>query len=114
MKPSAKQRYRGQIWSAILLMLALPYLILRVYFGQFEQLNALISFLRDPTIFIPGFITLALILLHSWVGLRDIFIDYLPRTSLHFALNALALSLLLLAAWLLLLTLRLFGADYGV
>ncbi|MDY0136675.1 MAG: hypothetical protein RBS36_05830 [Thiomicrospira sp.] len=114
MNISAKQRYLAQIGSALYLLLALPYLGVRVYYAPLTQLSDLITFMREADIALPGLITFLLMLVHGWLGLRDIAIDYLPRSRLYLALKVLALSVLFLGAWIVFLTLHLFGGDYGV
>ncbi len=114
MNVSAKQRYLAQIGSALYLFMALPYLGIRVYYTQFTQLTDLIAFMREADIALTGLITCLLMLMHGWLGLRDIAIDYLPRAHLHLALKLLAFSVLLLGTWIVFLTLLLFGGDYGV
>ena len=49
---------------------------------------------------VPTFLCLLAIYMHAWVGVRDIFMDYVKHTTLRLALLALvAVALLAYTAW---------------
>lgn len=106
---SAKQGYRWQMSSALYLLVFTPYMALMIGFYSFHQLTDLISFSRQLHIFIPTLLAVILSLIHAWVGLRDVLIDYAPRRWLAACLLFLHLGVLSLFAWLAYLSLRLFG-----
>jgi succinate dehydrogenase / fumarate reductase membrane anchor subunit len=55
-----------------------------------------------PAIVVGNVLLFAAVLLHSWVGVRDIIVDYIKPTGLRVALLALvAASLGVMALWLL-------------
>ena len=61
--------------------------------------------LFTPSVLMPSLLAIGLLLIHAWVGLRDVMIDYLPRRSLAWWLPSLLITLVLIAlnlTWLLL------------
>ncbi len=87
--------------SALLLALALP--VLAIYF-----LTALpLDFAGWQAVFAPTWLqilmllTAAAIALHAWVGMRDIFMDYVHHTGLRLALYLVVIVILAgCVAWL--------------
>lgn len=53
----------------------------------------LMAALAQPLFWVTTLITLGLIAVHAWVGVRDILLDYLPRSSVGVALLALGTGL---------------------
>lgn len=61
-----------------------------------------------PIILVFTVIFYLALFIHAWVGVRDILVDYAKPSSVRFILlSALALSLLVMATWLLLLVISL-------
>lgn len=61
-----------------------------------------------PLIIIATVIFYLSILIHAWVGMRDIMVDYVKPSSVRFVfLTGLALSLVVMATWLLLIVISL-------
>ena len=66
------------------------------------------SLFTSPIILISTIIFYSALFVHAWVGMRDILVDYAKPSSVRFImLTALALSLLIMAAWLLLIVISL-------
>lgn len=60
------------------------------------------AFNAHPAIVLGNILLFAAVLLHSWVGVRDIIVDYVKPTALRIALLALvATSLGVMGLWLL-------------
>ena len=61
-----------------------------------------------PFIIIATVIFYLSILIHAWVGVRDIMVDYIKPTSVRFVLlTGLAFALIVMATWLLLIVISL-------
>lgn len=88
---------RAHIWqrlSALYLLFYLPYLAWIVLtLAPANNLTSLSIQLLSPLYLLPSLIAVALVIVHSWVGLRDILIDYTPRDSTHLWLWGLRLLL---------------------
>ncbi|MEA3405011.1 MAG: succinate dehydrogenase, hydrophobic membrane anchor protein [Pseudomonadota bacterium] len=77
---SGKQAHIWQRLSALYLLIYLPYLAwITLSFPQQADLSSLTANLLSPYYLLPSLIAIVLVLIHSWVGLRDILIDYTPR-----------------------------------
>lgn len=60
------------------------------------------AFNAHPVIVLGNVLVFAAVLLHSWVGVRDIILDYIRPTALRIALlGLLAVSLGVMALWIL-------------
>ncbi len=99
---------KAHIWqrlSALYLLIYLPYLLWIVLsLPQHNSLYALSTQMLAPYYLLPSLIAIALVLVHSWVGLRDILIDYTPRVRNLLWLWALRLLLIVVSLniiWLL-------------
>ncbi|GAB6070418.1 hypothetical protein JCM30760_15150 [Thiomicrorhabdus hydrogeniphila] len=100
-KLTGVKAHKWQTYSALYLWLFFPYLAWKTHSLQLETSLPIQS---EPTVwttllFSPIFtvisgIAFILILVHAWVGLRDIMIDYLPQTRVQFWLQLYALFLL--------------------
>lgn len=106
---SGKKAFIWQNLSAVYLALFTPYLVWLSLTHSFDQLDELLAFLSQPSIFIPGMVALGLLLIHSWVGLRDILIDYAPRAWLSTLLGLTLLILISLSANLIWFTLKVYS-----
>ena len=66
------------------------------------------SLFSNPVILISTIIFYSSLFVHAWVGMRDILVDYAKPSSVRFImLTALALSLSIMAVWLLLIVMNL-------
>ena len=66
------------------------------------------SLFSNPIILISTIIFYSSLFIHAWVGMRDIFVDYAKPSSVRFImLTVLALSLFIMATWLLLIVISL-------
>lgn len=86
--------------SSIYLMLLLPTLLAHFLFTPPADGAAWRSWVSQPGIVILLSLGLFSLLMHAWVGLRDIFIDYLPPLAIRLPLLTLtAFGLLACAVW---------------
>lgn len=102
---SGKQAHIWQRLSALYLLIYLPYLAwIIVTLTPASDLSALSVHLLSPAYLLPSLVAIVLVLIHSWVGLRDILIDYTPRATTHLWLWGLRFTLAAISfniAWLL-------------
>lgn len=108
---SGQGAYVWQMLSGFYLALLFPYVAWLSLSQSIETFNQLTSLLSSPSVFIPGLVAIALTLIHAWVGLRDVLIDYAPRRYLAALLLSMALVWLFLIANLVWLTTQLIGAN---
>ncbi|HHT00161.1 MAG TPA: succinate dehydrogenase, hydrophobic membrane anchor protein, partial [Thiomicrospira sp.] len=74
---SGKQAHVWQRISALYLLIYLPYLAwITISLPQQTDFFTLTANLLSPYYLLPSLVAIALVLIHSWVGLRDILIDY--------------------------------------
>lgn len=86
--------------TALYLMLWLPYLMIHFLFFPPADLETWRSWIAQPIISITLAIGLYSIILHAWVGLRDIYIDYIKLLSLRLTLlMGTAFGLVACAIW---------------
>lgn len=94
---SGKQAHVWQRISALYLLLYVPFLAWTVILlPPHDTLASLISTLFQPLNLIPALLALALIEIHSWIGLRDILLDYTPRQRTPLWLEGLRWLLILI------------------
>ena len=94
---SGLKAHKWQRISALYLLVFFPYLAWHLSQNQVIQgidIEAYLSNIFDPFFLLTSFIATSLILVHAWVGMRDIIIDYLPQQRVHLWLNLYALFLL--------------------
>lgn len=93
LKPNALSGRRAHIWqriSALYLLFFTPYLAwLTLKLPNFNNLYELTQYLIPPFYLLPILVAFCLVVIHSWIGLRDILIDYTPRTRTRFWLLSL-------------------------
>jgi succinate dehydrogenase / fumarate reductase, membrane anchor subunit len=89
-----------QRFTALWMLFFLVYVLLHFAFdapGSYEQWRAWIG---SPFSRIAAMLFFLSLLLHAWVGLRDVLIDYIPGAALRLALlAALSLGLAGLGLW---------------
>ena len=108
---SGKKAHIWQRISALYLLLYTPLLAWTILQQpKFHTLYALAHNIAEPIFSLASLIALGLILVHAWVGVRDIMIDYLPRKNLALWLtiyHSLLALLLINSLWL---VVTIFGA----
>lgn len=100
--PNDLSGVKAHIWqriSALYLLLYTPALAIKiVQLPPHDSLYALAHQIATPAFSLASLCALSLVLVHTWVGGRDILIDYLPRERLSLWLtlyrNILALVLI--------------------
>lgn len=73
---------RAHTWqriSAYYLLMYIPFSVWYLSDRSFDRYELFQTHLLQPEFWVPTFIALGLVIVHSWVGLRDIVLDYLPR-----------------------------------
>lgn len=86
--------------TAIYLMLFLPWLILHFAFSAPQDALALKGWLAQPMISLAVLLGLSSLLLHAWIGVRDILIDYVKPFGLRLTLLTLtAFGLIACGVW---------------
>jgi len=102
---TGKHAHIWQRLSALYLLIYLPYLAwISLSLPQHHALLTLSADLLSPYYLLPSLLAIALVLIHSWVGLRDILIDYTPRSRSLFWLWGVRWLLILISiniVWLL-------------
>ncbi len=102
---SGKKAHVWQRVSALYLLMYVPFLAWTILQQpKFHTLYALVHNLAEPIFSIASLIALGLIMVHAWVGVRDIMIDYVPRKNLALWLtiyHSLLALLLINSVWLL-------------
>lgn len=93
MKITGKRAFVWQTLSASYLAIYTPYL------GWLSLTRSIqtIADLLQPSLLIPSLIALGLLLIHAWIGLRDVLIDYFPRAHLTWLLPSVVITLGLIA-----------------
>jgi len=101
---------KAHLWqriSAIYLLLYFPLAAWYLNQHSFATLQAFKQAVLAGEFWMITLLALLLILVHAWVGMRDILIDYLPRKIVLVGLRVLGLGLMLVLLNLLYLTLSL-------
>ncbi|WP_028486461.1 succinate dehydrogenase, hydrophobic membrane anchor protein [Thiomicrorhabdus chilensis] len=89
-KLSGKHAHNWQRISAYYLLIYIPFLAAATLFQpSHTSLQDLLDTLMQPFYLLPNLLALILMLIHSWVGLRDILLDYTPLTNTPLWLAAL-------------------------
>lgn len=108
---TGQRAFVWQMLSAFYLALFFPYVAWLSVSESIESYHQFTSLLSSASVFIPGLVAIVLGLVHAWVGLRDVLIDYAPRRYLMSLLFSMALLWLLIIANLVWLTTQLIGAN---
>lgn len=96
--------HKWQTYSALYLLFFFPYFALKISnitIVHATQINTVLNTLFTPIFTFSSLIACMFILIHAWVGLRDIMIDYLPQNTVQIWLQLYALFLLFIAVDLL-------------
>lgn len=103
-KLTGNKAHKWQTYSALYLLAFIPYLawkISNINMTHSTQINNLLNTLFTPIFAVTSLIACMFILIHAWIGLRDIMIDYLPQNTVQTWLQLYALFLLLIVVDLL-------------
>lgn len=104
---SGQRAFVLQRLSALVLLAYLTAAALRLAFGAAPSVEGWRAWVAQPLGASLVLLGAAAVLLHAWVGVRDVVLDYVHPPALRLgALFAAALALGLLAAWTLLIVLR--------
>ena len=99
-KASGLKAWALQRVTAIYIGLFAFYLLLALMFDKPATYQAWVSWFADPIMGIATLVFIVSILLHAWVGIRDVIIDYVKPIAVRATLLALiALSLLACGLW---------------
>lgn len=108
---SGQRAYVWQMLSGFYLAIFFPYVAWLSLSQSIDSANQLATLLTSPGVLIPGLVAVGLGLIHAWVGLRDVLIDYAPRRYLIALLSSMALFWLFLIANLVWLVAQLIGKS---
>jgi succinate dehydrogenase / fumarate reductase membrane anchor subunit len=103
--------FRAWMWqrvSAVYLALFIAYVLLRLMFAPPADHQAFSSWIALLPMWLATAVFLLMLLLHAWVGVRDVILDYLKPAPLRFlALMAVQAFLLACGLWALVVLVRL-------
>ncbi|WPL16145.1 Succinate dehydrogenase hydrophobic membrane anchor subunit [Thiorhodovibrio winogradskyi] len=86
--------------SAVYIALFGSYLVIRLMFAPPVDHQAFVGWLASPLVALALLLYIPLLLLHAWVGVRDVLIDYVKPSGLRMGLLSLfALMLLASGLW---------------
>jgi succinate dehydrogenase / fumarate reductase membrane anchor subunit len=86
--------------SAVYMLLFILFLLLHFLFDPPHSYLAWHSWMTNPGVSIATFVFFGALLLHAWVGVRDVLMDYVHPLALRVsALAVLGFSLMAIAAW---------------
>ena len=108
---SGQRAYIWQMLSGVYLALFLPYVAWLSLSQAINSASQLATLLTSVQVLIPGLVAVGLGLIHAWVGLRDVLIDYAPRRYLIGLLSAMALIWLFVIANVTWLVVQLIGTS---
>lgn len=89
---------KAHLWqriSAYFLTAYFPLAALYIFNQSFATFTAFQQNVLAMEFLIPSLIAVVLLLVHIWVGVRDIFLDYLPRKSVVLSLMLLGLAIVI-------------------
>lgn len=86
--------------SAVYMLLFILVLLFHFLVDPPHDYLAWHDWIRNPYVSIAIFVFFAALLLHAWVGVRDVLMDYVHKLALRItALALLGFSLMAIAAW---------------
>ena len=96
--------------SAVCMLLFLVFLLVSMAMHPPQAASSWRDWVARPVITVAFLIFIAALLIHMWVGLRDVLLDYARPTAVRNLILALvAVGLLGTATWMLVIMLRLHG-----
>lgn len=88
--------------TAVYLLVFVVFLLLHFLLAGAGSYDAWRAWVLSPAIAVASSVAVLALLMHMWVGLRDVLLDYARPASLRLAATAaLALALVALGAWFL-------------
>lgn len=108
---NGKRAFVWQMISAAYLALFTPYLAWLTLSQTPQSWLELSQLLSSPSVLLPGLVAIGLLLIHAWIGLRDVLIDYAPRRFLMAFLLIMAFIWMALVANLFWLAIQIIGAH---
>lgn len=97
----AVQPWLVQSLSAVFMLLFLVFVLVHFLVDPPHSYEAWRTWIDQPAVGTAALLFFAALLLHAWVGLRDVTLDYVKPLGLRIAVLALiALALLGAAAWI--------------
>lgn len=89
-----------QRFTALYIVLFLAYLLQRFYTYPVQDFGAWQTWITDPLVNLTTGLFILSILMHAWVGIRDVIMDYVQHTGLRVAMfAAVALTLIGCGLW---------------
>jgi succinate dehydrogenase membrane anchor subunit len=86
--------------SAVFMLFFVVFLIFHFLLDPPRSYQAWHSWMRDPRVSAGALVFFAALFLHTWVGVRDVVMDYVHPVALRVvALSLLSFSLIAMAAW---------------
>lgn len=107
---SGAKAHLWQRMSAVYLFFYFPFALAYFYQFHFESYVTLQAALLNPYFALPTLLGLALVMVHIWIGIRDVVIDYLPRKMVMIALAAFGVFWLAVGLDLIYLSMTLVGS----
>lgn len=112
-KSTALSGYKAHRWQRLSALFLWGYTLFLLWLittaPPIHTTQDLAEWLGTPLVLIPGGLAVLLVLIHGWVGLRDMMLDYLPTgrcgtwlTALRIGLLLILFDLLAITAWLVL------------
>jgi succinate dehydrogenase / fumarate reductase membrane anchor subunit len=87
--------------SAVFVLSFILFLLFHFFLDPPRSYEAWNGWMRDPLVSIGGLIFFVALFLHTWVGVRDVIMDYVRPVALRvLALSLLGFSLMAMAAWI--------------
>ena len=86
--------------SAVCMLLFIVFVLVHFFFDPPHSYRAWRDWMMRPAVSIATFVFFGALLLHAWVGVRDVVMDYVHTLALRvFALTLLGFGLMAMAAW---------------
>lgn len=77
---SGSQAHLWQRLSAFYLLFYFPYMAFFLFQTSFSTYHEMQLALLKPAVVLPSLLAFLLMMIHLWIGLRDVILDYFPRT----------------------------------
>lgn len=76
---SGSSAHLWQRISAVFLFFYMPFILIYLSQFQFNAFADVQTTLLNPAFMLPTLTAFMLMMIHIWIGLRDVILDYLPR-----------------------------------
>lgn len=84
---------RAHLWqriSAVFLFFYMPFILVYLLNSSFNSYAEFQNSLLNPAFMLPTLTAFLLMMIHIWIGLRDVILDYIPRPFVITALTVFA------------------------